>query len=109
MPDFGLEKRVGWLTGATGHLGQALAEALVSAGAHAILSGRRAEKLDDLGARLKSVGASVTVLPFDIEDVEQRQKAANQIAAQIGRLDGIVNNAYAGRTGTIESATPEDF
>lgn len=109
MPDFRIDKRVIWLTGAAGHLGQAIAEALASSGAHAILSGRRPDKLNELGARLQSLGGTVTVLPFDIEIAEQREKAARQIGSQIGRLDGIVNNAYGGRTGTVESATVGDF
>jgi len=109
MPEFRLEKRVVWLTGASGHLGQAIAEALVSAGAHVILSGRRPDKLNELGARLRSPGGAVTVLPFDIEIGEQREKATRQIGSEIGRLDGIVNNAYAGKPGTVESATVGDF
>src|SRR6266446_2372700 len=109
MADFGIEKRVIWLTGATGHLGWAIAEALASAGAHTVLSGRRIEKLNDLASRLQSLGGAVTILPFDLEIAEQREKAAKQIAGQIGRLDGIVNNAYAGKPGTVESATIKDF
>ena len=109
MADFRSEERVIWLTGAAGHLGQAIAEALVSAGVHAVLSGRRAEKLDELAARLRSLDGDVTVLPFDVEIAGQREKAVKQIDREIGRLDGIVNNAYAGKPGTVESATVGDF
>ena len=109
MADFRIEKRVIWLTGATGHLGWAIAEALAAAGAHAVLSGRRTERLNELALRLRSLGGAATTLPFDMEITEQREKAAKQIASQIGRLDGIVNNAYAGKPGTVESATTADF
>jgi NAD(P)-dependent dehydrogenase (short-subunit alcohol dehydrogenase family) len=109
MPDFRIDNGVIWLTGASGHLGQAIAEALVASGAHVVLSGRRPDKLSELGARLQSRGGTVTVLPFDIEIAQQRQQAVKQIGSQIGRLDGIVNNAHAGRTSTVESATVEDF
>ena len=109
MHEFRIDDYVIWLTGATGHLGQAIAERIAKAGAHLILSGRRSEKVDDLGQRITSQGGSVTVLPFDIENGEQREHAAATVADRIGRLDGIVNNAYAGRPGTVESTIVEDF
>ena len=109
MPDRWIDEYVIWLTGATGHLGQAIAETLATAGAHLVLSGRRSDKVDDLGERIASLGGGVTVLPFDIESAEQREHAATNIVNRIGRLDGIVNNAYAGRPGTVESATVEEF
>jgi NAD(P)-dependent dehydrogenase (short-subunit alcohol dehydrogenase family) len=109
MPDRQIAEHVIWLTGATGHLGQAIAETLATAGAHLVLSGRRSDKVDDLGERIASLGSGVTVLPFDIESAEQRELASTNIVDRLGRLDGIVNNAYAGRPGTIESTTVEDF
>ncbi len=104
-----MDEHVIWLTGATGHLGQAIAETLAAAGAHLVLSGRRSDKVDELGERIASTRGGVTVLPFDIASAEQREHAATNIVNRIGRLDGIVNNAYAGRSGTVESTTVEDF
>lgn len=109
MFDRQLEGRVIWLTGATGHLGQAIAETLASAGAHLVLSARKTDKIADLGKRVASLGGVATVLPFDIASTEQRHEAAAAIVSRIGRLDGIVNNAYDGRPGTVENASTEDF
>lgn len=107
-PDRKLEGRVIWLTGATGHLGRAIAAALADAGAHLVLSGRRRETLDAVASDVSPTGG-VTVIPFDLESGDARAHAAAEIGARIGRLDGLVNNAYSGRTGAIETATIEDF
>lgn len=103
-----LEGRVIWLTGATGHLGRAIAVALADAGAHLVVSGRRRETLEAVAASVSPTGG-VTIIPFDIESRDARTRAAAEIGACIGRLDGLVNNAYSGRTATIETAMVEDF
>lgn len=109
MNNFDLDSHVILLTGATGHLGQAIAESLVHAKAHVVLGGRDIEKLNDLEAKLLAAGARVTVLPFDVENELQRKAAIEIVATKLGRLDGIVNNAYSGKTGTVESSTVDDF
>lgn len=109
MTEFSLNGYVIWLTGASGNLGAAIAEALVRAEARVVLSGRSAEKLEDLASRLRTTERQVTVLPFDIEQASQREKAIARLTGEVGQLDGIVNNAYEGPSGTIESATLEDY
>ncbi|MGB3021730.1 MAG: SDR family NAD(P)-dependent oxidoreductase, partial [Methyloceanibacter sp.] len=53
------------VTGASGGIGWAIAEALHAQGAQVAISGTRAERLDELAAKL---GSRVHVLPCDLRD-----------------------------------------
>lgn len=109
-PDlFCLEGRVALITGAGGYLGKAMSEALCQAGAHVIINGRTAEKIKELADKLTAKGYRVTEAVFDIKDENALQRLFDSIKEQHGKLDIIVNNAYAGRTGTVETATSDDF
>jgi NAD(P)-dependent dehydrogenase (short-subunit alcohol dehydrogenase family) len=106
---FRLDGRVAFLSGASGHLGRPMAKALASAGAHVLLNGRKQEVLAAFADELKSVGLSASVSGFDVTDESAVRRHVRLIGEQYGRLDVLVNNASAGRTGTIESATATDF
>ncbi|MGH9497459.1 MAG: SDR family NAD(P)-dependent oxidoreductase [Candidatus Sulfotelmatobacter sp.] len=106
---FRLDGRVAFLSGATGHLGQTMAEALAGAGARVILNGRRREVLDTLCTKLRGRGYDVSAATFDITDESAVQENIARIQAGHGRLDVIVNNASEGHPGTIETATAKDF
>jgi NAD(P)-dependent dehydrogenase (short-subunit alcohol dehydrogenase family) len=102
---FGLEGRTALVTGSAGHLGMPMVDALAQAGAHVILNGRNAGKLEAQRDGLKARGFSATLAPFDIMDDAARSAAL----AGITRLDVLVNNAYTGRPGTIAMAEHGDF
>jgi NAD(P)-dependent dehydrogenase (short-subunit alcohol dehydrogenase family) len=109
LAQFRLEARVAFLTGATGHLGKSMARALAEAGAHVVLNARTKNHLASLAQELRDCGHSATIACFDVTDEAAARSQVAEIAAKHGRLDILVNNASAGRTGTIESATTEDF
>ena len=97
------------MSGATGLLGRPMARALATAGAHVVLNGRTQNALDTFAAELKSQGLSASVACFDVTDETALQRHIGLIGEQHDRLDVLVNNASSGRTGTIESATAQDF
>jgi NAD(P)-dependent dehydrogenase (short-subunit alcohol dehydrogenase family) len=109
LAQFRLEGRVAFLTGATGHLGKSMARALVEAGAHVVLNARTKDNLAALAQELQESGHSASIACFDVTDEVAARNQVAEIAAKYGRLDILVNNASAGRTGTINSATAEDF
>ena len=86
-----------------------MANALASAGAHVVLNGRRQDALEAFAEELKSAGLSVSVACFDVTDEAAISRHIGLIGEQYGRLDVLVNNASAGRPGTIEGATAADF
>lgn len=92
---FSLSQRVALLTGSTGHLGRAMARGLCQAGATVILNSRSAERVASQQADLRAEGWSVEGLAFDITAERQRVEAVGEIRRRHGRLDVLVNNAYA--------------
>src|SRR5260370_23888734 len=102
---FRLDGRVAFLSGATGLLGRPMAKVLASAGAHVVLNGRKQDALEAFVDELKSVGLSASMACFDVTDEPAARQNIRLIGEQYGRLDVLVNNASAGRPGTLESAT----
>jgi NAD(P)-dependent dehydrogenase (short-subunit alcohol dehydrogenase family) len=105
---FRLDGRRILITGATGHLGAAIAHAVSSAGAHVVLGARNAQKLDALAAELTRRGGSCRTLAFDVGDDAQCRAAMGTLAAD-DELAGIVNCAYTSTAGTVESIGAADF
>jgi NAD(P)-dependent dehydrogenase (short-subunit alcohol dehydrogenase family) len=109
LTQFQLQGRVALLTGASGHLGKSMARALAEAGAHVVLNSRSKDFLVALAAELSGNGYSASIACFDVTDESAVRLHISELADKYGRLDVLVNNANAGRTGTIEDATAEDF
>jgi NAD(P)-dependent dehydrogenase (short-subunit alcohol dehydrogenase family) len=105
----GLQGRVGVVTGAYGHLGTAMSRELARAGAHVLMAGRNPEKLEQACQRVRDSGGRADALTFDLLDRPATTDALAGIEARFGRLDFLVNNAYAGRTATLDAATGVDF
>jgi short-subunit dehydrogenase len=82
------------LTGATGGLGHAIARALAGAGAHVILSGRRADVLDELAQEI-----SGSIAPADLSD----PVAVRALAAGNADVDILVANAGLPASGRLET------
>ena len=96
-----LAGRTALLTGATGGLGRAIAGALAGRGASLVLSGRKAEALEELAAELPD--ERHRVLPADLAE----PGAAEKLAAEAGEVDVLVANAGLPGTGRLEDFTVE--
>lgn len=92
------------LTGPTGHLGRAMAQAIAEAGGTVILAARRPDAAEALAESLPIRGQ---VMPFDLANLNRVPEAVAALGS--APIHGIVNNAYGGRGGTLATATPEDF
>lgn len=90
------------VTGATGGLGQAIARGLHGRGATVLITGRRAELLDELAREL---GERVEPLPADLQSVED----VSRLAERAGRVDVLVANAGVPGTGGLTEYTPEQI
>ncbi len=91
------------LTGATGGLGRAIAEALAGKGAKLLLSGRKAEALEALAAELP--GGGHRALPSDLS----QPGAAEKLAAEAGEVDVLVANAGLPGSGRLPDFTAEEL
>lgn len=87
---FDLTGKGALVTGATGGIGGAIAQALHAAGANVAISGTREERLKEVADGL---GDRVHVLPCDLRDRAAVQELAGQADEALGQLDILVNNA----------------
>jgi 3-oxoacyl-[acyl-carrier protein] reductase len=87
---FDLTGKGALVTGATGGIGWAIAEALHAQGAKVAISGTRAARLEELAAKL---GSNVFVLPCDLRDRAAVAKLADEAEKALGQVDILVNNA----------------
>jgi len=85
-----LREKVAWITGAGTGIGEAGARALAAAGMRVVLSGRRAERLEEVAGEIGN-GASVETL--DVADKRAVAEVAERVLAAHGRLDVLVNSA----------------
>ncbi|MDP6343619.1 MAG: SDR family NAD(P)-dependent oxidoreductase [Alphaproteobacteria bacterium] len=88
-----LTASVVWVTGGGTGIGRAGAVALAAAGAEVVLSGRRAEPLEEVANAIAEAGGRASVLPLDVADAGAVSAVAEAILAQHGRIDILVNSA----------------
>ena len=99
-----LASRVALVTGASSGIGEATALALVAAGARVALVARRADRLTDLAARIRTAGGEALTLPADLLDEHEAQRVVREAETRYGRLDILINNAGVMYLEPIESA-----
>lgn len=104
-----LDGRVAVVTGAAGYLGAPMCEALAAAGARVMLVDRAGESLARLQDRIRADGGLADAVELDLFDDAALVAGMRRVAELAGRLDILVNNAYAGGGGTMTTATTEEF
>jgi NADP-dependent 3-hydroxy acid dehydrogenase YdfG len=89
----GIEGKVVLITGASSGLGEETARHLASRGATVALAARRKDRLDGLVREITRTGGQATAYKLDVTDKEQVRTVVDQIVAEFGRLDVVINNA----------------
>jgi NAD(P)-dependent dehydrogenase (short-subunit alcohol dehydrogenase family) len=107
---FRLDGQLILLTGATGHLGTAMALGLAAAGAETILVGRKQEPLDALCRAIEEQHQTAAhALPADLDSDEDVAGLTDRLGERFAELHGLINNAYSGRVGPVPSIRGDDF
>ena len=100
-----LDGKVALVTGASAGLGARFARVLHAAGAHVIVTARRADRLTELAHECQT---RMETLAGDITDPAHRQHLAD-VARRHGRLDVLVNNAGICDDGPLERQSLADL
>lgn len=83
--------RTVFITGATAGFGKAMAQQYANEGWKIIVTGRRAERLDELKHELAP--AQVHTICFDVRDRQACVNAIEQLPTEFAEIDVLVNNA----------------
>jgi NAD(P)-dependent dehydrogenase (short-subunit alcohol dehydrogenase family) len=110
MPLFSLKNRVALITGATGHLGAALAAALAEAGCRVVVASRRAEAgrkaAAALGGPEQGNHLSVVLDHMDEKSIARGFARAVKLA---GHVDILVNNGHEALAADWRTVTGKEF
>lgn len=104
---FSLVGKTVLITGATGHLGVAMANAVAAAGAHVLVNSRSRQRGTLLVDELSKQGFSAELAVFDVSDETQVREYMATFAPR--ELHVLINNAYTGSGGTIETSSGEAY
>lgn len=107
--DFNLKDKVAIVTGAASKkgIGNAVARALAAEGAHIVVTDILEEGINELAADLHEQGTKVLAIKADQSKLEEVQQAVEQVKAEFGRVDMLVNcAALTNNYGTISKIAP---
>lgn len=89
--------RIVLVTGGSGGLGRALAEAFAARGSRVIVTARDRERLHMAAEKIARNGAQVLALPCDVSRREQVRSLKDEIKARWGDVEILINNAGIAR------------
>ena len=104
-----LDGTVALITGASSGIGAATALELAGLGAAVSLVARRSDRLEDLAPTIRGRGGTALVLKADITDEPQAREVVDRTAAELGRLDTLVNNAGVMLLGPVADAPMSEW
>ncbi|MGE0068529.1 MAG: SDR family NAD(P)-dependent oxidoreductase [Solirubrobacterales bacterium] len=104
-----LDGTVALVTGASSGIGEATARTLAAEGASVAILARRADRLERLAGEIEGDGGTALQIEADVSEREQAEAAVARVAAELGRLDVLVNNAGVMLLGPIVGAAVEEW
>ena len=105
------ESKVVLVTGASGHLGAAIARGCAQDGWKVAVHYRSArEQAEQLTADLNARGTDAIAVQADLaDDATSAQRLIDEVIDHFGRLDGLVNNAADQTTAPLGDLTDDDW
>ena len=88
-----LEGRIALVTGASRGIGAATAQALAEAGAHVVLTARKASDLEAVEDAIHQTGGTATIAPMDLTESDSIARLASAVTERWDKLDVLVINA----------------
>tara|TARA_Y100000590_G_scaffold284929_1_gene320703 strand:- start:1602 stop:2399 length:798 start_codon:yes stop_codon:yes gene_type:complete len=105
-----LSNKIILLTGATGYIGTVLSYEILRSGAKLIITSRNEKNLLKFVSSLKpKYKARCKPIVADLSQDNQIETLVQKIKKKYKFINGIVNNAYSGKTGPVEQINKRDF
>ena len=104
-----LHGRTALVTGASGGLGRVVARALAREGVAVAVSGRREDRLAELVAELRALGARAEAVPGDLNRLDLLDALIERTEAAVGPLDVLVNNAGVENVSAFTRLSPAEL
>lgn len=93
LPDGSFAGRVAIVTGGGSGIGYAIAANLAALGAKVVVASRKQEVIDQAVADFRAAGGEAMAVRVDVRDPAQVQAMVDQVKAEYGRIDMLVNSA----------------
>lgn len=106
-----LTGKVALVTGGGRGIGAAIARVLAKEGATvAVNYAHSADKAEEVAAQIRAQGGTAQAFGADVRDAEAAGAMIQEVVKTFGRLDGLINNAIAGKQhGAFAEANAADY
>lgn len=104
-----LKDRVALITGGTSGIGRAAATLFAREGAAVAITGRNAERGEQVAAEIREAGGKAVFLRADVKIAEDCRRAVERTLAHFGRIDVLYNNAGVFYPATATECTEEQW
>ncbi|GAA2092933.1 SDR family oxidoreductase [Microlunatus panaciterrae] len=101
--------RVVAVTGASGGIGRAVVREFAQRGDHVALLARGEKGLEAAAEEVRALGVRALVLPVDVAEVDQVEKAVERIEAELGPIDVWVNVAFTSVFARFAEIEPAEY
>lgn len=106
---FDLTGQIALVTGGSQGIGRATALALAAAGADVAVMARSLDKCEAVAEEIKSLGRRALAVPGDLGNEDDIKAAVAKVAAELGAISILVNNAAITRDGLLLRMKREDW
>ncbi|MFE3794067.1 SDR family oxidoreductase [Nocardia tengchongensis] len=103
------ERRPALISGASAGIGAATAEALAELGHPVVLGARRAERCEELAAKIRANGGEALAARLDVTDSASVDQFVTAAEAEFGPAEILVSGAGSLVFGQVHELTPEQF
>ncbi len=106
---FDLTGQIALVTGGSQGIGRATALALAEAGADVAVMARSLDKCEAVAEEIKTLGRRALAVPGDLGSEDDIKAAVAKVAAELGAISILVNNAAITRDGLLLRMKREDW
>ena len=106
---FNLDGQIALVTGGSQGIGRATALTLGGLGADVAVMARSSDKCEAVAAEIRALGRRAIALPGDMSNGEEIRSVVDRVAAELGPVSILVNNAAITRDGLLLRMKRDDW